>query len=202
MIQNASMIQIHISIRHLLSIGLMAFPAYGQGPVNPKLLKTTNRFHQYIQNHPQEKVYLHLDKTQTALGETIWFKAYLMDAATHTETTASSLVYVDLIDPHPASWKRGISMPARKIGAGDFFIPPGSLPGNYTIRAYTQYMRNFDEAFFYHQVIRVLNPYDRYLMSSGVGYPESPGVWIRFFPICHDPWAKLYDGFKLCPNFP
>ncbi len=149
-----------INIRHPLWIGLLAFPVYGQDTGNPVLLKTMNQFHRHVQGHPREKVYLHLDKTQTTPGETIWFKAYLVDAASHTETAASSLVYVELIDPENRIVQTCHILTGPETGAGDFFIPRDSLPGNYTIRAYTQYMRNFDESFFYHQSIRVLNPYE------------------------------------------
>ena len=46
---------------------------------------------------PQEKVYLHIDKEYTTLGEDIWFKAYLVDANDHSSSKLSTLVFVELI---------------------------------------------------------------------------------------------------------
>ena len=57
---------------------------------------------QFIQHHdsfPQEKVYLHTDKHAYLIGETIWLKAYLMDARSHSPSQISNLLYVELIGP-------------------------------------------------------------------------------------------------------
>ncbi len=57
-----------------------------------------NKLKQYSLRHPQEKVYLHHDKPYYALGETIWFKSYVVDAQSHRPSTLSGVLYVDLID--------------------------------------------------------------------------------------------------------
>src|SRR4051812_41571591 len=51
----------------------------------------------YCQQLPMEKIYVHIDKPFYAAGDTIWFKAYLMDATTHRIDTASKIIYVDFI---------------------------------------------------------------------------------------------------------
>jgi len=163
---------------------------------NPLLLKIKHQFESYIQHNPQEKIYLHIDKTQTTLGETIWFKVYLVDAWSHLENAASNLVYLDLIDPKNRILDSKHINAGREMAIGDFLIPIDSMPGNYTIRAYTNYMRNFDETYFYHQQIQVWSPYDisedtvleDSLIIVGENKPgDNPGIHsvalqVQFFP--------------------
>lgn len=164
---------------------------------NPILLKIKRQFESYIQHHPQEKVYLHIDKKQTTLGETIWFKVYLVDAWWHTDSAISNLVYVELIDPKQRIVDtRQVNM-NQEMAAGDFQIHLDSMPGNYTIRAYTNYMRNFDEAWFYQQQIQVWDPYDTSIKdleySDTLAVDTHPGIFnVQFFPEGGD----LVNGLK------
>ena len=47
----------------------------------------------------QEKAYLHLDNNCYFLGDTIWYKAYLVEAASLRPTAESHILYVELVDP-------------------------------------------------------------------------------------------------------
>ena len=44
------------------------------------------RFNRY---HPQEKVYVHMDNRSYYVGDTLFFKAYVMNATTHRPTMNS-----------------------------------------------------------------------------------------------------------------
>lgn len=159
-------------------------------PGNPLLEKLKLQFESYIQNTPQEKIYLHIDKHQTTLGETIWFKVYLADARSHVEDGASSLVYVDLIDPKNRILDTKQLSTSWEMATGDFEIPQDSMPGNYTIRAYTNCMRNFDESYFYRQQIQVWDPStaeNSELLNSPSTLDDSMGnlidtIHAHFFP--------------------
>ena len=63
----------------LLSGFLLAFHA----PEDDFLDKIITRLTTFQLHHPQEKVYLHLDKPNYVAGEDIWYKAYLVDARSH-----------------------------------------------------------------------------------------------------------------------
>ncbi len=89
----------------------------------------------------QEKVYLHFDNTAYFLGETIWFKAYVVQTGGHTTSKFSKTLYVELISPH------GVAIELKKIkltdGKGDgYFALNTSLAGFYQIRAYTRFVLN------------------------------------------------------------
>jgi len=100
---------------------------------------------------PSEKLYLHFDKPYYAVGDTMWFKAYLFQAATHT-WSSSGLLYVELINDSDKLIRR-MSFP---VGYG---ISWGQIPltgedmsgGRYTVYAYTNWMQNAGPACFFHQ---------------------------------------------------
>ena len=94
-------------------------------------------------NIPKEKIYIHFDKPYYYSSETIWFKVYLVNAATHSSETISKVVYVELISPE----NKIIETKTIKIneggGEGDFMLSAGLIGGEYIVRAYTNYMQNF-----------------------------------------------------------
>ncbi len=111
----------------------------------------------YSAKYPQEKVYLHLDKPYYAIGDDIWFKAYTVNTKTLEPSQISKILYVELINEKD-SLKRLIKLPI--IGGitwGDLKLIDSLGEGNYRIRAYTNYMRNFGTDFFFDKNIKIGN---------------------------------------------
>jgi hypothetical protein len=130
-----------------LSIGSI----YGQSA--DSAVSKLDRFHRLT---PIEKVYLHTDREVYSYDETIWFSVYLVEGIRHMASNLSSLVYVDLIDP---SQRIVTTLPIRIVdgkGAGDFFLPDSIAEGTYQLRAYTNYMRNFDPDFLFTKQIKLV----------------------------------------------
>lgn len=104
-----------------------------------------------------EKLWFHLDKPYYAAGDSIWFKGYLVDAVDHHADTLSNFVNVDLAD------RTGKIILSKKIkrdaqGFSNNFVLPITFPaGEYTLRAYTGWMLNFDPAFFFQKNILIGN---------------------------------------------
>ncbi len=97
----------------------------------------------------KEKIYIHFDKTFYNQGDNIWYKIYLVNAINHEPESLSKIVYVDLIDPnHTIIETKTIKINAG-TGNGDFNLSTTLLNGEYTIRAYTNFMRNFDDSYFF-----------------------------------------------------
>ena len=98
------------------------------------------RFNRY---HPQEKVYVHMDNRSYYVGDTLFFKAYVMNATTHRPTMNSKVLYVELLD------ERGIEVEHQKLKIvngschGNFILENNYRTGYYELRAYTRYMLNF-----------------------------------------------------------
>ena len=108
-----------------------------------------------MQSRRPEKLFLHLSQPYYGAGDTIRFKAYLTDAVFHRPDTLSNFLYVDLSD------RLGKVVAFRKIkrdslGFANGLPLPDTLPaGEYTLRAYTGWMLNFDPAFFFRRNLSV-----------------------------------------------
>lgn len=123
------------------------------------LEKIVLKFNQYQNEVPQEKAYLHLDKPYYTAGETIWFKAYLVEANSHMPDTISIPLYVELTDN-----QRGKVIDRRILkleggsAAADFILPDTLKAGYYQLRAYTNWMLNFDENLLFTKDFKVYRP--------------------------------------------
>ena len=106
-------------------------------------------------DHPTEKVYLHFDKPYYAIHDTIWFKAYVT-IDLHQLSSLSKILYVDMIsEQHQLIDELKLKL---VNGTADCYIPlsPDFIKrGNYHIRAYTRWMRNSDQAYFFNRTISI-----------------------------------------------
>ncbi len=116
---------------------------------------------------PTEKAYLHTDKPHYALGENLWFKAYLCAGPQHLPSGVSNLLYVELINPsHVVVASRYIEI-SEGAGVGDFALDRAWVDGPYLLRAYTNYMRNFPDGYFFQREVQ--------LFDSRKPTPPGPG---------------------------
>lgn len=133
-------------------IGFSAFK-FDDDPFT-KLLQKLN---EYTGKYPQEKIYLQLDKPYYAIGDDIWFKAYAINTKTSAPSNISKILYVELINEKD-SVKKQLKIPLMSgITWGDFKLTDSLNEGNYRIRAYTNYMRNFGADFFFDKTIKIGN---------------------------------------------
>lgn len=52
---------------------------------------------EFRKNHPQEKVHLHTDRVYYSVGDTVYFKACIINAEKNLPTQISQVLHVDLI---------------------------------------------------------------------------------------------------------
>lgn len=95
-----------------------------------------------------EKIYSQTDRSFYFPGETIWFKSYIVNEKNEV-STVSDVVYASLISPKGTTVKE-IRLPVNQGYAyGDFTIGDEWVGGVYSLKVYTNWMRNFGtEAFF------------------------------------------------------
>ena len=116
------------------------------------------QFNTYNNTLPSEKVYLHLNKSIFTAGETIWFKAYLVDGMSHQKGTLSSTLHVDLIDIHQNHILSSKTFRIEEgVSHGQFDLPDTLPSSAYQVRGYTQWMRNFSQDNFYTANIAIYN---------------------------------------------
>lgn len=154
----------------------------------------TANFAKYWHNLPQEKVYLHTDKPYYSAGENIWFKAYLVNAATHFANARSQYVYVELINQTDSVVSR-VKIKKDSIAfSGHIYLKPELPKGDYVLRAYTSWMRNIPNDFFFKKNIYIGNEIDDQV-SCQVSYGDiidniKLPVRLTFTNIYHDPLVK------------
>ncbi len=99
----------------------------------------------FINKYPIEKIYLHTDRTFYQPGEQIWFKVYVTDAALNLKEALSEMATIELINPRGGVEKTFSIYIQNGEGAGSYRIPSEAPGGQYKLRAYTAWLRNFDE---------------------------------------------------------
>ena len=93
----------------------------------------------------QEKVYVHTDNTCYFIGDTIWYKAYVLRADSLMPTDMSKILYVELLSPDGVVAERQrIIISDKGFTNGQFVLKDSLYSGYYEIRAYTRWMLNFN----------------------------------------------------------
>ncbi|TXI71431.1 MAG: hypothetical protein E6Q41_00235, partial [Cyclobacteriaceae bacterium] len=162
----------------LIPVFLIFSGFISEAPGIEELLK---KLKQYYSERPQEKLYIHLDKPFYAAGDNLWFKAYLVEASLHHLDSQSRVVYVDLIDDTKTIFKRQMLYASGGVTFGDFQLPDTLREGRYAIRAYTNYMKNFGEDFFFTREFSVLNPLRAEIVSDTTRF-KADSLELEFFP--------------------
>lgn len=106
----------------------------------------------------RESVYMQFDKPYYTSGDTIWYKAYVFDASSFNSSTKSGLLHIDVSDEKGEKVKSFILPLIIGIGLGWGDIPLNEdlmPPGIYTLRAYTNWMRNYSEEAAFTQTFHI-----------------------------------------------
>ena len=101
-----------------------------------------------------EKIYTQTDRPFYFPGETIWYKSYIVDAD-NTISTLSDIMYAELISPTGNVIKRVKLSIKQGYAYGDFYIDEDWVGGIYSIKMFTNWMRNYGEESFFTKKITV-----------------------------------------------
>ena len=144
---------------------LLGFGAFAQ--TDAVTLKTiAERKLALSDSKPFESVYLHFDKPYYAVGDTVWFKAYLTTQQ-HIPSPLSKIVYVELINSKD-SLIETLKLPlTNSVANGQLLLAyPDFKEGSYHIRAYTKWMLNFDQSYFFSKNLYVGNALNKDLKTN------------------------------------
>ncbi len=126
--------------------------------------------YRFNKEYPQEKVYLHFDNTSYMTGDTVWFKAYVVNASDLT-AAKSQVLHVDLLSAAGGKIRQhkfrivdgqadgyicltNVNTDIGREKRGE--IVANLQSGYYEIRAYTAYMLNFQDAAIFSRVFPVM----------------------------------------------
>lgn len=150
-----------------------------------------------IGRYPQEKLHVTTDKDSYIVGDTIWLRAHCADAATHRPVAASRYVYVELRDARGALSRRIKLLSRDSVYSG--YLPTQALErfGDYSLVAYTLYMRNQGADYFFKKPLSIW-PYqeDRKTQRNSSARKVSD-FDVSFFP----EGGYLIDGHACCVAF-
>ena len=149
----------------------------------------TQKFVNFQHNTLQEKIFAHLDRSLYAAGETVWFKLYYVDGYFHRPLDVSKVAYVEILDrDNKAIIQTKISL-KDGTGNGQLLLPISISSGNYLVRVYTNWMKNFSPEYYFHQQITILNTVRR---TEPLPKISSAQHDIQFFP----EGGHLVDGIR------
>ncbi len=112
----------------------------------------------FTQQYPQEKVYLHTDKPYYSVNDTLYFKAYLTHAENNLPDSVSKVLYVDVLNKISGETVvHKVFKAENGYAQGDLFLKDTLAAGLYHLRAYTAWMRNFSDDFFFEKAFRLYN---------------------------------------------
>ena len=121
-----------------------------------------------VYNYPQEKIHVMTDKPYYITGDTIWLRVFVVDAVTHKPVDASKFVYVELISPMNTVDMR-IKIKERD-GVFEGYLPldPTKVAeGEYTLTAYTMFMQNQGEQYFFKKKVKIVSSFS---INSKIDY--------------------------------
>ncbi|MEM9364208.1 MAG: hypothetical protein AAGA43_16320 [Bacteroidota bacterium] len=107
---------------------------------------------------PREVVFLHTNKTTYIKGEQLGFQAYCLDKENKMLSRETRNLYVTLSDEDGLPVKQQLVKVDQGLASGIFSIDSLFTSGRYTLMAFTNWMKNFQEPNYFKQAIEVLDP--------------------------------------------
>lgn len=150
------------------------------GQDDPWIKSTKDRFDIFNRKAVQEKMYVHIDRQFYLVGETVWFKAYDVEGSTNQYMNLSKVGYLEILDKENNSVAQTKFGMVSGKGNGSMIIPSTVPSGNYKIRAYTNWMKNFDAGYFFETNVSIVNPFVAFDPDPDKEKPVTYDV--QFFP--------------------
>lgn len=136
-------------------------------------------FNDHNKQELQEKLYVHSDKSYYLTGELLWFKLYYTDAGSNRPINLSTVAYIEILDAANLPVLQAKAGLHKGEGTGSVYLPQNIISGNYKLRAYTQWMKNFPSDYFFEKTITIVN-LNKFANS---GEDESAAdLFLDFFP--------------------
>jgi len=105
-----------------------------------------------------ERVFLDMDRDLWFAGDEMRFSIFLAESKYLVPDAQSKIVSVELLDPSNQPLIREKFSIEGSGGAGILTLPRQLISGNYTIRAYTNWMRNDGPDVYFHETVTIMNP--------------------------------------------
>ncbi len=131
---------------------------------------------------PGETICLFTDRNMYCANETIFFTAsYFFDSQADSSLW-SRVLYIELIKWNGTQLTH-LKLKLDKSGAsGSMKIPADLISGNYYLRAYTKWMRNFSPDVYAYRLVKIVNPFNKDIDPSPNGATDSAEYLLNMKP--------------------
>jgi hypothetical protein len=133
---------------------LLSLAVHAQEPV-PAALRNDLDF--YRSSRLQEKLFVHTDKEFYLTGEICWFKVYAVDGVTHRPLDLSKVAYLEWLDKNNKPVLQAKIGLGKGHGDGSLYLPMTLRSGNYKLRAYTNWMKNYGVDWYFEKEMTIVN---------------------------------------------
>ncbi|MGY6520239.1 MAG: TonB-dependent receptor plug domain-containing protein [Mongoliitalea sp.] len=151
-------------VKYLLPLALFFILVFSAYQLKNELAELAERIlaqtESYTNDFPEEKVFLHLDRPNYAAGDFIWFSVYITAGSPDIPSPLSKVVYVDLLDNEGNLVEQSNVRITDGHGEGSFRLNIYAKEGTYHLKAYSHWMRGFEEESYFQTSIQVLEPYN------------------------------------------
>lgn len=134
----------------------------------PKTLE--ERYEAFVKYLSPEKVYIHTDRDVYGIGDTIWFKGYIVNSSPLSDYPESKYIYVEVVGNTVAknikdrfedityAMQRVKVKLRNNVLEGYLAIPEDANTGYATVRGYTYWNLNKDPEYVFRKEITIINP--------------------------------------------
>ncbi|MEI7627698.1 MAG: hypothetical protein WCJ80_05635 [Bacteroidota bacterium] len=161
----------------------------------------TQKLEKYASKHLEEKLFLHTDKSVYLADEICWFKIYHVDGFFHLPLSLSTIAYIEILDSHSKPVVQEKVDLQNGQGSGSLKLPNSVTSGHYTLRAYTNWMKNYSSDFFFQKNITIINTLNEQGALSNIQVQDE--IKIQLFPeggnLVNDISNKV--GFKIINQY-
>ncbi len=113
-----------------------------------------------VYNYPQEKIHVMTDKPYYITCDTVWLRAFVVNAVNHQPVDASKFVYVELLSPMNEVAMRIKIRERDGVFKGYLPLDPTRVAeGEYTLAAYTMFMQNQGEQYFFKKKVKITSSF-------------------------------------------
>ena len=106
----------------------------------------------------REVVYVHLNKSTYIKGESIGFTAYILDKKDKKSSKVTTNLYISIEDENKNVIKKKLLKVENGVASNIIELDSSFTSGHYTFKAYTNWMRNFNEQNYFIESIRIIDP--------------------------------------------
>ncbi|MEN8816826.1 MAG: hypothetical protein ABF274_08170 [Nonlabens sp.] len=106
---------------------------------------------------PEANIYLHLNRSVLMQGEDLGFTAYVFDHKNQTPSLDVKNLYCQVLDHEGIIIKEQMLLIQNGKANGKFTLDEQIPAGNYTIRSFTNWMKNFKSPHYFETAIKVID---------------------------------------------